>query len=315
MKVWQKLLLFTVALVLLLGVGLGLFSPTTSAQTTTKLTLAQAGLTLEKIGLGTYALIANTDFPPKDASKIAICNGGIILSDQGVIIIDPFQNKALGELMLETAHNLSDQKVHYVVNTHFHWDHTGGNPAIAAAGIPLLGRGEIRQLMQEKNQERDPQLTPPDLVIQEKTTLWLGDRPIQIIPTEGHTPGTDLLVYVPDADILFTGDIVFNERIPYVADGNIRKWQESLSSILGKYPDAKIVPGHGAVSDRRIVSAQKAYLDHLETLALGWKEKGLSQEQALQQAAVLPSKYSNYRFQALYPSNLETAFQQITQAP
>lgn len=313
MKLWQKTLFFLLALAMIVYVGF--LSPGSSkAQTTNKLTLAEAGLSLEKVGLGVYALISSTDFPPKDAAKIAICNGGIVLSDEGVLVIDPFQNKALGELMLETAHNLSDQPVRYAVNTHFHFDHTGGNPAIAAQNIPIIGRGNIRGLMVEKNKELDPNPTPPNITIDEATSLWLGDRQIQLLPTAGHTPGTDLLVYVPDADIIFTGDIVFNERIPYVADGNIRQWQASLSQLLSQHADAKIVPGHGQVSDRQALLAQKAYFDNLEELALGWKKAGLSQEQALKQAQKLPVQYSNYRFQALYPSNLATAYQQITQS-
>ena len=100
--------------------GLGL----AQAQTPNKLPLASAGLSLEKVGLGVYALVSSTDFPPADAAKIAICNGGIILSDEGTILIDPFQNKALGKLMLETAKSLSQEPIRYVINSHFHFDHS-----------------------------------------------------------------------------------------------------------------------------------------------------------------------------------------------
>jgi glyoxylase-like metal-dependent hydrolase (beta-lactamase superfamily II) len=310
MKFWQKSILFVITLAMIAYAGLGL----AQAQTPNKLTLASAGLSLEKVGLGVYALVSSTDFPPADAAKIAICNGGIILSDEGTILIDPFQNKALGKLMLETAKSLSQEPIRYVINSHFHFDHTGGNAAIAAENIPLIGRGQIRSLMLTRNTDRDPTLTPPSIIIDNATSLWLGDRQIKIIPTEGHTPGTDVLVYVPDADILFTGDIVFNQRIPYVADGDIRKWQASLQELLRQYPEAKIVPGHGSVSDRQIVVQQQAYFDNLEELALGWKKAEISQEQALKEAEKVPSQYSNYGFQALYSSNLETAYQQITQA-
>ncbi len=276
-----------------------------------QLTLERAGLTLEKVSDGIYALISSTDFPPKDVKKIAICNGGIIIGDEGILVIDPFQNKELGELLLSTAAGLSDRPLRYVVNTHYHFDHTGGNTAIAE-GTPIIGRGQIKEFMLQKNSQVDPNPNPPEVILNGESTIWLGERKIILQEVEGHSGGTDLILYVPDADTLFAGDILFNKRIPYVADGNIKQWQNSLDKMINNYSNAKIVPGHGAVSDIGSVKELRSYFGDLEKLALTWKQEGLSKESALKNSASIPVAYENYKFQALYPSNLETAYQQIT---
>jgi cyclase len=278
---------------------------------TSKPTLASAGLTLQKLGSGVYGLISSTDFPKKDPN-LAICNAGIVIGSDGALIIDPFQTPALGNLLFETAKGLTDQPIRYVVNTHYHFDHTGGNAAAAEQGIPIVGRGPIRNFMITRNQQQDPNPTPPTIVVDGETTLWLGDRQVQIEVVEGHSSGTDLIAYVPDANVLFAGDILFNQRIPYTADGDISQWRGSLDYLLATYPSARMLPGHGPVTDRTAAETLKQYFNQLEQLAIGWKQQGLTEKQAIANAQ-LPAAYRNYKFQALHQLNLQTAYQQFVQ--
>lgn len=305
-------------LVTLTAVGLITLQPGTTAQDTPDpVTLESAGLTLEELGDGVYGLIASVDFPPTDPG-MAICNGGIVIGSDGVLVVDPFQSEALGDLLFETVATLTDLPVKYVVNTHYHADHTGGNPAAASRQIPILGRGPIREFMLSRNGESDPNITPPEVVINGASDLWLGDSPglaqgqrqVQIREFEGHSGGTDVIVYVPDAGVLIAGDLLFNERIPYLGDGNIRVWQATMANLIVDYPDALVLPGHGLVTDVAGLERFKTYLADLVALAEDWKATGTSQEEAI--ATPLPEQYSNFLFQALFPSNLETAYNQIT---
>lgn len=313
LRQWQKWLIFLLATLITLFAVVG-WQNHSHAQSAPApyLSLKTAGLTLKEVDSGIYALISSTDFPPQDPN-IAICNGGIVIGDEGVLVIDPFQNEALGNLMLSTARTLTKKPVRYVVNTHFHFDHTGGNSAIIAQNIPLIGRGDIRDLMLTKNTEQDPNPTPPRLIINSNSEIWLGKRKIMLEIAEGHTPGTDLMVYIPDADVLFTGDILFYQRFPYMADGDLQQWRETLTQLISRHPETRIVPGHGSITDKSGLESLKQYLDYLYQLAVTWKEKSLTPEQAIASATPIPTPYQSYKFQALYPSNLETAYQQITQ--
>ena len=277
----------------------------------TSVTLETSLLTLEQVGDNIYALISDTDYPPAN-ENIAICNAGIVIGDDGVLVIDPFQNEALGNLLLAEVAKLTNLPVKYVLNTHFHFDHTGGNKAMKAQEISIIGRGTIREDMLTKNQESDPNPAVPNIIINDDSNIWLGDRVIELEELAGHSSGTDVIAYIPDAKVLFAGDILFNQKFPYIADGNIIKWQKTLDYLISKYPDATIVPGHGVVGDRYSLDTLKGYLYELELMARKWQELGLSEAEAIASAEAIPEAYQDYRFQGLYPSNLKTAYQQIT---
>jgi len=309
---------FTLLLAIVTAVGLIFVqvhhSPATplpdKAEDSPPLTLASAGLTMTQLAEGVYGFIASTDFQPQNPNA-AICNAAIVIGSEGVLVLDPFQNEALANLLFETVKELTDQPIRYVVNSHYHFDHSGGNAAAEALHYPILGRGPIREFMLTRNLELDPNATPPSVILKNSGELWLGDREIQLTEFDGHSGGTDLILYLPDVDVLFAGDLLFTQRIPYVADGNLRVWKSTLEELQGDYATAKILPGHGPVSDRDDLKMLSTYLQDLENLALLWKTKGLTKEQAIDQTPV-PAAYANYLFQGLFTSNLETAYQQIT---
>lgn len=284
-----------------------------SAETSIKtVSLQNAGLQLQEIAQGIYALVASTDFPPASPA-VAIANGGIVIGSDGVLVIDPFQTPELGEMMISTVKSLTDKPIKYVLNTHYHSDHTGANSVFVKREIPVLGRGVIREYIQS-GKNNTGGITPPTVIINSQTDLWLGDRQVRIERVDGHSAGTDLVAYVPDAKVLFTGDMVFNKRIPYTADSDIRQWQGSLYRLIATYPDAKVVPGHGDVTNVTGLQSQQAYFSWLERMALEWKGQILSKEQVLEKFAKIPDAYKDYKFKAIYPLNLDSAYEQFTRS-
>lgn len=276
------------------------------------ISLQNAGLQLQEVAQGVYALIASTDFPPASPT-LAIANGGIVIGSESVLVIDSFQNSDLAELLIATVKSLTDKPIKYVLNTHYHFDHTGGNVAFVKQNIPVIGRGVIRDYIQSGKNNTNG-ITPPTVIVNSQTDIWLGDRQVRIERVDGHSAGTDLVAYVPDAKVLFTGDMVFNKRIPYTGDSDIRQWQGSLYRLIATFPEAKVVPGHGDVTDVTGLQAQQAYFSWLERTALEWKAQILTKEQVLEKFAKVPDAYRDYKFKDIYPLNLESAYEQFTRS-
>lgn len=284
------------------------------AQPSSSIDLSSAGLSLEQVADRVYALVGQGDIPAE--GDVSFVNAGFVIGSEGVLVIDTFSSPKLAELMFAQIKSLTDKPIRYVLNTHYHPDHTGGNSVPASLGIPIVGRGQIREFMAKAN----PQLVPPNIIINSETDFWLGDRHVRVERVEGHTKGTDVVAYVPEARVLFAGDMVFNQRFPYTGDGSMKNWQGSLYRLLVSYPDAKVVPGHGNVGDVSILRAQLGYFNFLEQLALSWKSKGLSKEQAIAQSQEIPEVYKDYKFQALYAgnpglqNNLDSAYDQFSRS-
>ncbi len=96
-----------------------------------------------------------------------------------------------------------------------------------------------------------------------------------------------------------------------IADGSIKKWQQTLWYLSTKYQDNTFVPGQGKVTVQTALLELKSYLDRLEAMAFEWKKLGLSEAEAIKSAEITPTSDRAYRFKGLYPSNLKTAYQQI----
>jgi glyoxylase-like metal-dependent hydrolase (beta-lactamase superfamily II) len=256
--------------------------------------------TLQEIGPGVYAAI--------DGS-----NAGFVIGDDAVLVVDSFSGPGTAKALLGEIRKITPKPIRYVVNTHYHLDHTGGNQVFKDAGAIIVSHRNVRAWMRAENQrmfgqgdpafqaqmaQRTAQLPLPELVTESPITIWLGSRRVDIRPVEGHTGG-DLVVGVPDAKVLFCGDL-FWRMPPNIVDGTVSKWIATDRSFE-QLPDAAsmtFVPGHGDVGTVKDVAIFRGYLADLQSLTEAGRKAGLKGD-ALR-ADVIP------KLRALHPDYLTT---------
>ncbi|HET7086322.1 MAG TPA: MBL fold metallo-hydrolase [Rhizomicrobium sp.] len=249
-----------------------LFALPAAAQT------APPAFTLQEIGPGVYAAIGGGS------------NAGVVIGDNAVLVVDSFGGPGTAKALLSEIRKITPKPIRYVVNTHYHLDHTGGNQVFKDAGAIIVAHRNVRAWMLAENQrmfgQGDPafqaqmaqrlaQLPLPDLVTESPITIWLGSRRVDIRPVEGHTGG-DLVVGVPDAKVLFCGDLLWRMP-PNIIDGTVSKWIATDRSFE-QLPDAAsmvFVPGHGDVATLKDVAIFRGYLTDLMSFTAAGLKAGL----------------------------------------
>ena len=157
---------------------------------------------------------------------------------------------------------------------------------------------------------RSIKLTNPTLTFAAGTVrLHLGKREVILFTLPGHTGG-DVLAYVPDANVLFMGDMGWRKTLPNLVDATVNDWIKSLDSLLAQYPNAKFVPGHGEVATAAEIKEFRDYLDDLRTRVKQAIEKGLTVEQAKEQLK-LPEKYKDFAFKDFAVPNVEDMYKEL----
>jgi cyclase len=243
---------------------------------------------LKQIGPGVYAAI---DGPEHKSGS----NAGFVIGDDGVLVVDSFFNPDATRALVTEIRRLTPKPIRYVVNTHYHADHTGGDQVLRDSGAVIIAHRNVRGWVRTYNinlfgdritpdlKARIEALPLPDLVIDKDLTVWLGSRKIVVRTVLGHTGG-DLTVSVPDAKVLFAGDMLWRKVAPNLIDGSVEEWQ-ATDADFARIPDAaqtRYVPGHGDVADVKDVAEFRAYLLDLKRLVAAGREAGLKDEALVQ---------------------------------
>ncbi|WP_299109295.1 MBL fold metallo-hydrolase [uncultured Winogradskyella sp.] len=195
-------------------------------------------------------------------------NIGVSVGDDGVFVIDD-QFAPLSDKILKAIKELSDKPLKFLVNTHFHGDHSGGNENMAKAGALIIAHDNVKKRLEEEQRDGSfkPKKALPVITFNDKLNITINGESVAIFHTENaHTDG-DALLYFTESNVLHTGDTYFNGRYPYIdlnsggsVDGYITAVKRGLMVIN---VDTKIIPGHGKLSN---IEEYKVFLNMLETL-------------------------------------------------
>ena len=177
-------------------------------------------------------------------------NIGLSVGDDGIVMIDD-QFAPLTERILETIADLDDGEVRFVINTHVHGDHVGGNENLGNLGITILANDRVRVRM-VAGMAADAAL--PVLTYSDTTTVHLNGEEVHVFTVPpAHTDG-DSFVHFRGSNVLHLGDVFRTNNFPYIDvsnGGTLKGTLEALGIAIGMSgPDTMIVPGHGGVSTR-----------------------------------------------------------------
>ena len=184
-------------------------------------------------------------------------NIGASVGDDGVAIVDD-QFAPLSPKIHAALQKLSPKPVRFVINTHWHFDHTGGNADFADTAT-ILAQANVRKRLQSGGKTVGMDIPPvpakalPIVTFEQGLSLWWNGEEIRAIhPGLGHTDG-DTVLWFTRSNVVHMGDDYFATGYPFVdlaSGGSVVKLVESIDVILGQIPaDAKVIPGHGPLSD------------------------------------------------------------------
>ncbi|WP_411894299.1 MBL fold metallo-hydrolase [Winogradskyella sp. A2] len=195
-------------------------------------------------------------------------NIGLSVGDQEIFIIDD-QFAPLSQKILDAIKKISNKPLTFLVNTHFHGDHTGGNENMAKAGATIIAHENVKKRL--KGIQRDGTFkskeTIPVITFNDKLNITINDEDVAVFHvSNAHTDG-DSILYFTESNVLHTGDTYFNGRYPYIdlnSGGSINGYIEAVKrAMILINEDTKIIPGHGQVSN---LTEYKSFLNMLETL-------------------------------------------------
>jgi cyclase len=259
--------------------------------------------TVKPLGHNVYAAI-------DDAKGDAGANAGFVIGDDGVAVIDTFENIAAAQALLGEIRKLTNLPVKFVINTHYHLDHVAGNRIFADTGAVVFAHRNARSWIHTENlkffgNDIKPEqaamvnaLLAPNVVYDDGVTLYLGSRRIDVHFFAGHTGG-DSVVVIPDADVAFFGDLFWRNTLPNLIDASTNEWSATLATFTHTpfFSPGQYVPGHGDVGTVNDLIAFRAYLVDLHEIVAAPAKDG-KQGDALVNAVLpaLKEKYGKWDF-------------------
>lgn len=267
--------------------------------------LALAEPAVKQIGTGLYAYISDND---------ASANCTFLIGDAGILVVDTGLNETEAAKLLNAIRQVSPLPVKFIVNTHYHPDHQGGNPTVGPSAVVISTdfTRERTLAVQQAPSMKGFHFRPADLTFQQQVTLHLVPYSVQIyFPGKAHTSG-DALVYFPQQRAISMGDLFLNRSSPAMDEGSAENWIQALDRAL-ELPLENVVPGHFELATKSDLKRFRDYMNDLYQQVKTLKQKGETLEQVRDEIHM--EKYSDFRqyprYEATFADNATTMYQQL----
>ena len=224
---------------------------------------------------------------------------GVLAGPDGVLMVDA-QFAPLSDKIVAAIKQISDGRIRYLINTHVHGDHTGGNENIGKAGATIFARENLRvRLMKPAplaNGQPGVPTAPiglPTVTYDAPLTFHMNGEDVQLIPVPAaHTDG-DTMVYFPNVNVIMTGDFYRSTGYPNIDRANGGTMNGMLAGfdaiVRLARADTRIVPGHGAIVDKTAVAAHKAMMEAVRDKVAALVRQNKTQEEVV--AAKLTTEF------------------------
>jgi cyclase len=186
-------------------------------------------------------------------------NIGVTVGPDGILIVDD-QYAPLADKIKAALKTLGEGKLKFILNTHYHGDHTGGNIAFGPEA-PIIAQTNVRKRLSEEQKSKlfnrttpaSPKEALPVITFDNAVSVFFNGEEIKVIHfPHGHTDG-DSVIFFTGSNVVHMGDDFFNARFPFVdleSGGDVEGLTKNIGDIISKLPaGVKIIPGHGALSD------------------------------------------------------------------
>ncbi len=215
-------------------------------------------------------------------------NVAVLRTGEGTVIVDTMTFQMQGDLIKKKAEELTGEPVSLIINTHWHLDHTHGNPAFDAGTRVVATENTLKHLkaLDADYWEGDKAALLPQETFTTEKEISIGGKTIKLFhPGRGHTDG-DLIAHFVEDDAVHFGDLYFNHHYPNIdleAGGTVQGWSETLDRAM-EFDFTHAIPGHGELTGREGVEQFRSFIDQLAQVGRDAAEAGWTLEETIEKA-------------------------------
>jgi cyclase len=262
-----------IALAIVIGGSLASIQALTQQQ-------APPALTMDKIKDDLYEIVG-------DGGNVAV-----LVTNEGVLLVDDkFQQDH--DQIIEKVKSVSRQPIKYVINTHYHEDHSGGNGRmLMVPGVEIISTANSRKnILEHKQSNASPNVVPAQITFTQETSVFIGGKEVRArYFGRGHTNG-DAIIYFPADRTIHTGDLMAGTSplIDYNGGGSLIEWSKTLDAAMAQLDFDTVIPGHGNVTNKAGLKTYRDNVEKLRTRVTGLIREGKKQDDI---AKVMQTEYN-----------------------